>query len=72
MATQTPPDIQHIFDDIIKRLNRLEKGQSIMVQGLAANRPSSPKTAPLYYATNTKVLSIWNQTSASWNTVSFA
>lgn len=73
MADQAPQDVQHIINDLVKRLNRLESSnRGAMQQGLAANRPAAPTTTNIYYATNTKVLSIWNSATSAWNTVSLA
>jgi len=49
-------------------------GGLIIFTGLSANRPtnSPPSEKQAYYAYDSKVLSIWNTTTKTWNTVSFS
>lgn len=70
-------DLPKIIATINRRLRLLEiQGNTGIVKtGVAADRPATPNlstgTTVMYYAYDTKVLSIWNVDTDSWNTVSF-
>ena len=71
-------DIERIISGIRRRLRVLEiQGNGAVIKtGLAVSRPSAPTLTPgttiTYYATDTKVLSIWNVVNESWDTVTFS
>ena len=77
MATLFPQDLDQIISNIFTRLKKLEiRGNNTVIKtGLAADRPTTPVvsigTTTQYYAYDTKVLSIWNIDTDSWNTVAF-
>lgn len=72
-------DLDRIVAQLRRRLRLLEiQGSSgILKTGLAANRPLgtdlslSPGTTVMYYAYDTKTLSIWNTQSSVWDTEVF-
>lgn len=73
MANNGPQSIEDIINGLVIRIARLEGSvRGGVQQGLAANRPTAPTVASIYYATNTKVLSVWNSATDSWNTVSLS
>ncbi len=77
MSTLFPENLDKIISGIFTRLKKLEiRGNNTVIKtGLAADRPTTPVvsagTTTQYYAYNTKVLSIWNTDTDSWNTVAF-
>lgn len=73
-------DLEKIIAQLRRRLRLLElQGANGTVRaGLAANRPNgsdlslSTGVTVMYYATDTKTLSIWNPQTETWNTTVFS
>lgn len=71
----TIQDINAVINGILTRLRKLEiQGNTgILKSGLAADRPPTPTPSTgltvSYYAYDSKVLSVWNIDSESWDEV---
>lgn len=71
-------DLEQIIAGLRRRLRLLEiQGNSGVIKtGIAADRPAIPTfstaTTTSYYATDTKVLSVWNIQTETWNTITFS
>lgn len=72
-------DLERIIAQLRRRLRLLEiqGANGVVKTGLAAGRPAgvdlslSPNTTVMYYATDTKTLSIWNIQTSTWDTEVF-